>query len=52
VPEVERLTSRVTRAEERASATQQLCSVLVAFNSTCRILSMANEFQVRQTTFK
>jgi hypothetical protein len=24
VPEVERLTSRVTRAEERASATQQL----------------------------
>jgi hypothetical protein len=30
VPEVKRLTSRETRAEERASATQQLCSVLVA----------------------
>jgi hypothetical protein len=30
VPEVERLTSRETRAEERASATQQLCSVLAA----------------------
>jgi hypothetical protein len=30
VPEVERLTSRETRAEERVSATQQLCIVLVA----------------------
>jgi hypothetical protein len=30
VPDVEPLTSGETRAEERASATQQLCSLLVA----------------------
>jgi hypothetical protein len=30
VPDVRRLTSRGTRAEERERATQQLCSLLVA----------------------
>jgi hypothetical protein len=30
VPDVKRLTSRGTRAEERVSATQQLCIVLAA----------------------
>jgi hypothetical protein len=47
VPDVKRLTSRETRAEERASATQQLCSVLAAFNLTCVIRPTLRISQVR-----